>query len=147
MSIVTIVEPLKMLVTEPLVIMLSLYVGFIFAVTFQFFISIPAVLSLTYNFTVQQVGIAFNAALAGAALSAAMSIIFDLTTPFWCRKNHDGSVPIEYRMLPAMAGGLLIITSLFWIAWTAKPTVHFLSPILGTTVYIWGAMSIIVSRW
>jgi len=52
MSIVTFFMPLKMLATEPLVILLSLYVGFIFAVTFQFFISIPVVLETTYNFTV-----------------------------------------------------------------------------------------------
>lgn len=52
MSIVTFFTPIKMLATEPLVILLSLYVGFIFAVTFQFFVSIPAVLETTYNFTV-----------------------------------------------------------------------------------------------
>jgi len=91
-----------MLVTEPIVMGLSLYVGFIFAVTFQFFISIPAVLGLTYNFTVQQVGIAFSAAITGALFSMAMSAAIDFSVPHWCTKNHDGTVPEEYRMLPAM---------------------------------------------
>lgn len=91
-----------MLVTEPVVIALSLEVGFIFAVTFQFFISIPAVLESTYNFTVQQVGIAFTAAIVGSIFSMAMSAIIDFSVPHWCTKNHDGSVPEEYRMLPAM---------------------------------------------
>lgn len=91
-----------MLFTEPIVVALSLYVGFIFAVTFQFFISIPAVLETTYNFTVQQVGIAFTAAIAGSILSMAMSTTIDFSTRHWWTKNHDGSVPEEYRMLPAM---------------------------------------------
>ena len=144
MVTVTFLTPIKLLVTEPIVIALSLYVGFIFGVTFQFFVSIPAVLELTYGFTVQQVGIAFSAAILGSILSTTMSMAIDFSVPHWCTKNHDGTVPEEYRMLPAMVGGLMVTTSLFWIAWTAKPSIHFLSPIFGTTLYIWGAMSIIV---
>ncbi len=93
----------------------------------------------------QQVGIAFSAAIVGALLSTAMSTALDISVPHWCTKNHDGTVPEEYRMLPAMVGGPLVTTALFWIAWTAKPTVHYLSPIFGTALYVWGAMSIIVS--
>ena len=145
MSIVTFFVPLKMLVTEPIVIALSLEVGFVFGVTFQWFIAIPAVLEMTYNFTVQQVGIAFTAAILGASLSTAMSTIIELSVPHWCTRNHDGTVPEEYRMLPAMIGGPLLMASLFWIAWTASPTIHYLSPIFGTAVYVWGAQSIIVS--
>ena len=145
MATVTFVIPLKMLFTEPIVIGLSLYVGFIFAVTFQFFISIPAVLEATYSFTVQQVGIAFTAAIVGALISSTMSSIIDISVPHWCTRNHDGTVPEEYRMLPAMIGGPLVTISLFWIAWTAKPSIHYLSPIFGTLFYIWGAQSIIVS--
>lgn len=145
MSIVTLFVPLKMLVTEPIVIALSLEVGFVFGVTFQWFIAIPVVLETTYNFTVQQVGIAFSAAILGASLSTAMSTIIEVSVPHWCTRNHDGTVPEEYRMLPAMLGGPLLMASLFWIAWTASPTVHYLSPIFGTAVYVWGAQSIIVS--
>lgn len=94
----------------------------------------------------QQVGIAFSAAILGAILSAAMSIVMDMGVQRLCARGHDGMVALEYRMLPAMAGGPLVTASFFWIGWTAKPTVHFLSPILGTTMFIWGAMSIIVSR-
>ena len=104
-----------------------------------------ALKGLTYSFTIQQAGIAFSAAIFGSVLSTAMSTTIDLSVPHWCTKNHDGTVPEEYRMLPAMIGGLLVTTSLFWIGWTAKPSVHYLSPIFGTTLYIWGAMSIIVS--
>ena len=145
MSIVTFFVPLKMLVTEPIVIALSLEVGFIFAVTFQWFIAIPAVLEATYNFSVQQVGIAFSAAILGSSLSTGMSTIIDISVPHWCTKNHDGTVPEEYRMLPAMIGGPLVMASLFWIAWTASPSIHYLSPIFGTALYIWGAQSVIVS--
>ena len=146
MSKITIITPLKMLVTEPIVMMLSLYVGFIFAVIFQFFISVPVVLHLTYNFTPTRAGIAFTAAIAGALLAAATATIIDKITFVRVSKtSHDGTVPIEYRMIPGMLGGVFITASLFWIAWTASPKVHYLSPILGTMVYIWGCVLMLTS--
>ncbi len=91
MSIVTILDPIKMLFTEPIVIGLSLYVAFIFGTIFQFFISIPAVLGATYNFTGQQAGIAFTSAITGALLAAATADLIDrLTTPHIFTTKHDG---------------------------------------------------------
>ena len=73
MAFVTIVQPLIMIVSEPIVVVLSLYVGFIFATIFQFFIAVPAVLNLTYNFTVADSGVAFTAAIGGVIIAAATS--------------------------------------------------------------------------
>lgn len=52
---------------------------------------------------------------------------------------------IEYRLFPAMFGVFLIPASLFWIGWTAKPDVHFLVPIFGTAVYVWGSAMVLIS--
>lgn len=146
MAYVTIVQPLIMLVSEPIVIALSLYVGFIFATIFQFFIAVPAVLHLTYKFTVGQAGLAFTAAIGGVVLAAFTSTLCDrLTRPHVSARTHDGKVPEEYRMLPGMIGGIGITASFFWIAWTASPTIHFLVPIFGTALYIWGAASVLTS--
>ncbi|KAL9635504.1 MAG: hypothetical protein Q9164_003410, partial [Protoblastenia rupestris] len=140
MAIITFFTPLRMLVTEPIVIALALYVGFIFAVIFQFFVSIPAVLTMTYMFTVQQVGIAFISAIVGVLLAAATSAIFDrLSVSRHAKTQHDGKIPEEHTMLPGMLGGLLITASLFWIGWTASPKMHFMIPIIGTLVFIWGS--------
>ena len=145
MSVVTIVTPLKMLVTEPLVIGISLYVGFNFAIIFSFFISIPVVLSSVYNFSIQQVGLAFIAAILGALLAALTTILIDrFAYPRALKKSHDGMVAIEYRLYPAMIGGIGIIASLFWIGWTASPKIHWASPVIGTLLYVWGNLSVLV---
>ena len=146
MAFVTLVQPLVMIVSEPIVIALSLYVGFVFATIFQFFIAVPAVLNLTYNFTVADSGVAFTAAIAGVIIAAVTSTLLDrVTRPHVSARTHDGKVPEEYRMLPGMIGGIGITISFFWIAWTAKPTTSFLSPIFGTGLYIWGAASVLTS--
>ncbi|KAI9850243.1 MAG: hypothetical protein M1838_005969 [Thelocarpon superellum] len=141
----TLLTPLRMIVTEPIVIGTALYLGFNFAVIFSF-ISIPVVLTATYGFTLQHVGLAFIAATVGALLAAGMSITMDrLTHPHLMIRNHNGKVPIEYRLYPAMVGGFLITASLFWIAWTADPKIPSPSPILGTLLYVWGNMSVLIS--
>ena len=139
----TVVDPIKMAFTEPIVIGLSLYVGLIFALIFQFFVAIPVVLSLTYGFTVQQAGIAFTSAIVGTLLAAATASTIEIVTrPRIGAQNPTR--PLEWRMLPALLGGPLIMASLFWIGWTAVPTTHFLVPIFGTMVFIWGSFMVLV---
>ena len=146
MSVVTIIDPLKMLVSEPLVIGITLYVGFNFAVIFSFFISIPVVLGSVYNFTIQQVGLAFTAAIVGSLLAAFTTILIDrIAYPRALKKSHNGMmVAIEYRLYPAMIGGIGILASLFWIGWTASPKIHWASPVIGTLLYVWGNLSVLV---
>lgn len=147
MTRVTFFTPLKMLFTEPIVALLSIYLAFNFAVLFQWFIAVPAVLHLVYNFTIQQAGLAFIAAILGAVLAAVTSILLDkLTYSRMAKKDHDGMIPIEYRLFPAMIGGFAMTASLFWIGWTAKPEISFASPIVGTVFYVWGSMMTLVSR-
>lgn len=146
MAFVTVVQPLVMIVSEPIVIALSLYVGFIFATIFQFFIAVPAVLNLTYNFTVAQAGVAFTAAIGGVVVAAITSTVCDrITRPHVSARTHDGKVPEEYRMLPAMIGGIGVTASFFWIGWTASPKINSLVPIFGTALYIWGAASVLTA--
>lgn len=146
MAQVTFLTPFKMFFTEPIVTSISLYVAYNFAVLFQWFIAVPAVLHLVYNFTVQQAGLAFIAAIVGSILAAATSILLDKITYLRLSKNStDGMVSIEHRLFPAMIGGLFMTASLFWVGWTAKPTVSFASPILGTMLYVWGSMCALVS--
>ena len=144
---ITLFTPLQMMFTEPLVVIATLYVAFNFGVLFSFFISVPVVLNLTYGFDLQQAGIAFTAALAGSLLSALTSIIIDrLTYPRQLAKNNNNLLDVvEYRLLPAMFGAFGLVISLFWIGWTASPTINWPSPVLGTMLYVWGSQSIIVS--
>lgn len=147
MTHVTFITPLKMLFTEPIVAILSVYLAFNFAVLFQWFISVPAVLHLVYNFSVQQAGLAFIAAFLGSFLAAVTAVVIDqLTTAQMLKKHGDDRIPLEYRLFPAMVGGFIMTASLFWIGWTAKPAISFASPIVGTVFYTWGSMLALVSR-
>ena len=140
----TLINPVKMLVAEPIVVLLSLYVGFLFAVIFQFFILIPVVLSMTYKFQRYQVGLAFTSAIGGALLAALIVVIMDLPSSA-TRPRHGRNPELEYRLRPGMLGGILVTGSLFWIAWTADPKINHVVPIAGTAIFITGSVMVLTS--
>ena len=87
------------------------------------------------------------AAVGGALLAAATSVALEQTmgVRMLGKNTHAAMAPIERRMFPAMVGSLSVVASLFWIGFTAKPDVSYLSPIFGTALYVWGNMSVLVS--
>ena len=146
MAKITIIDPLVMLVSEPIVIVASLLLGANFGFLFQWFITVPVALEGTYNFTVQRVGLAFTSALVGTAFAAAMSIVLDMLSYTRGGNKKVGMMPdIEHRLWPAMIGAPLMMAALFWVGNTAKPTTHYVVPIIGTAVYVWGSMSVLIA--
>lgn len=142
MARITFLTPIKMLVTEPLVILISLYLGLNFAVVFQWFISVPIALGANYGFDVRQAGLAFVSAVVGVILAALSCIFIESLLSTKAKKNTND---IEKRLIPAMFGSLLAAGSLFWVAFTATPDIHHLVPISGTGVYVWGNAMILIS--
>ncbi|KAI4147259.1 MAG: hypothetical protein L6R39_003172 [Caloplaca ligustica] len=146
MAQTTLFTPLAMAVSEPLVIMITLYLSLNFAVLFQWFIAVPAVLNLVYGFTLSQAGLAFIAAIVGALVSTLTSnLIEGLSNRRDACTNTANMAPLEYRLFPAIAGSFGMVASLFWIGFSAKPTIDALVPIVGTGVYVWSSMSILTA--
>ena len=144
---VTFLNPVSMIATDPVTTLTTINLGINFAILWQFFISVPAVLEGVYGFTVQHTGLAFLAAVGGSLLAALSSIIIDrLTYPKQLAKRQ-GNVNdvVEYRLYPAMVGCFFTTASLFWIGWTAGK-VDWPSPVLGTLLYVWGNLMVLVSN-
>ena len=116
---VTLLRPMKMLVSEPIVTFLSLYVAFNFAVVFSFFASIPYVFEGVYGFNRGETGLVFLAIGLGCTLSIPTMIFFDRVKyqPVWRRYQDEGQrrmVEPELRLWGAMFGSLGLPVGLFW---------------------------------
>lgn len=164
---VTVLDPIRMIFTEPIIALISAMLIFNFAVVFQWFITVPAVLSTVYGFGLERIGLAFITAIVGAVLAAACNITIEqISTGMLMKKRETAmSQALEYRLVPAMIGQFLVTISLFWIGklssldtepreafkltisigWTATPQTSFLIPVIGTAVYVWGNAMIIFS--
>jgi hypothetical protein len=105
---VTLVRPLHMLFTEPIVILFGLYTAFQFSVLFGYFAAYPYTFTIVYNFEIWQTGLAFLGIGVGVFCAVANCILCD---KFFYQKKHiqalkEGktSVPPEHRLYAAMIG-------------------------------------------
>lgn len=141
-------RPLVMLVSEPIVLFFSLYIGFDFAVLYAFFASLQLVFRETYGFDSHETGLVFLSLAVGASLATVTSLLIDRL--IYQRKRRQlerqglKKVPPEYRLYPAMIGSVGVAGGLFWFAWTARPDVHWASAVVALVPFNWGNLCIFV---
>lgn len=132
------VRPFTLSFFEPIVLSLNLYISLLYALIYLWFESFPIVFLGTYRFNEGQLGLAFIGILVGSLVAIA---------PFWwhlhryveSRFNANGEIKPEHRLPPACLGGFFIPVSLFWFGWTARASVHWIVPIVGTLFFTPGA--------
>jgi len=123
MARVTILNPIRMLFTEPIVALISIVLIFNFALVFQWFVTVPAVLASVYGFDLKHIGLAFTTAIIGAVLAAVCNIAIEQISIGRLMKERTVTMiqSLEYRLVPAMIGQFLVSGSLFWIGKHVKP--------------------------
>lgn len=144
---VTLVRPLNMLFTEPIVSFLSLYTAFNFSVLYAFFDAFPIVFGGVYGFNRGESGLAFLGIGLGCVLASISSIEVNR---IWYRQQYrkslaegrKGVVAPEHRLYSAMMGSVGLPVGLFWFAWTARESIHWVSPLLATIPFAWGNLSV-----
>ena len=134
----TLVRPFTLSFTEPIVFLLNLYIALVYALLYLWFESFPIVFINIYHFTLGTEGVAFLGILVGAI--ATMFVYFwyihKYTEP---RFNEKGEIKPEYRLPPAFVGAFFIPLCLFWFGWSARPSVHWIMPIIGSSFFSVGA--------
>lgn len=138
--VLTVLRPLEMLfVREPIVIVLSIYSAFVFAILFGFFEAYPVIYTGVYGMSHSITGLTFAGIGVGLCFGVVVFLFIDRKIFFPLQpdgtripKDADGK-PIrptaESRLLPAKIGAVLLPISLFWQAWTARESVHWMAPL------------------
>ncbi|EMR72256.1 putative mfs multidrug protein [Eutypa lata UCREL1] len=90
-----------------------------------------------------QAGIALAPIGIGAAFSGPVLLYYD---NFFERAKRRGAAWVgseEYHRLPvAILGGPFVVISFFWLAWTARPTIHWIVPCLPGLLFGFGYLLI-----
>ncbi|KAI1169672.1 major facilitator superfamily domain-containing protein [Nemania sp. FL0916] len=139
-------RPLHMLVTEPIVSFLCIYVAFIFGVLFNFFGSFFYIFQSVYGFTLVQSGLVFLAIAVGCIFGALVIGLSDkLYYQRHVRRFPPHQVPPEYRLLPAMIGSVALPVGIFIFAWTTRPSISPAVPIFAIVIFALGNINLFVS--
>lgn len=140
------VRPIRMLLTEPIVTFICLYVACEFATLFSFFAAVPLVFQGIYRFGIEESGLVFLAIVIGCLLGAFTVLLCDMMLYRRQIPRHLGKqVPPEYRLYPALLGSLGLPIGLFWFAWTAREGISWASPTVAIMLFAWGNLCVFVS--
>lgn len=167
---ITVFRPLKMLVVEPIVLVFSIYVAFIFAVLFAFFEAYPVIYRGVYLMDYGISGLPFLGIGLGLWLGALVYIVLDrrylfpkapegtpdLAHPTSLRvKPYRGHRdPVTNELLPVNPESLLLAckigaislpVALFWQAWTSRRDVQWMAPIAAGVPFGFGLILIFFS--
>lgn len=141
----TITRPVHMLFTEPIVGFVCLYCSFQFALLYTFIVGSPYVFATAYGFSMQEQGLSFLGLTVGAVCSAIVLISMDYY--LYQAKFREFRVtsstsefPPEHRLYPSMLGSFVLPTGLFFFAWTARPGIPWVVPIVAQGITMLGSI-------
>jgi hypothetical protein len=135
-----------MLLTEPIVAFICLYVACEFATLFSFFAAIPFVFESVYGFSLEDSGLAFLAIVVGCLLGSFTVLLSDVFLYRRQAGNYPAQkIPPEYRLYPALIGSVGLPIGLFWFGWTSRNEISWASPNIAIMVFAWGNLCVFVS--
>lgn len=143
---VGLIRPVHMLLTEPIVAFLCLYVALNFGMLFSFFAAVPYTFTLVYGFSLEQSGLVFLAIAIGCVLGLLTVVLCDaLIYRKKAARYPLNKLPPEHRLYPAMISCVGLPAGLFWFAWTAREGVSWASPAAAVIPFAWGNLCVFVS--
>lgn len=136
------VRPLKMLLLSPIITAVAIYMAVVYGYLYLMFTSITEVFEGYYNFSTNIVGLVYLGLGVGFVLGLAF---FSFSSDRNIKKqaaNHGQGMKPEYRMQLLPIGACLLPAGFFIYGWTAQYRVHWIVPVLATTVIGIGNMII-----
>ncbi|GAA5959722.1 hypothetical protein JCM21900_001405 [Sporobolomyces salmonicolor] len=141
----TLLRPLVMLATEPIMTFFSAYLCLIYALLYAFFFLYPLVLS-PHGFTNGEVGLAFLSILIGIFI--VVTVACPIQERYYQRRvaeSPDGNVPPEAR-LPLMMGCCIVLPiSLFIFGATSSPHTQWAGAVVSGIPFGFALVGIYIS--
>ncbi|KZF18832.1 putative bicyclomycin resistance protein [Xylona heveae TC161] len=135
-------RPVRMLVTEPIILLISLYMSFIYGLVYAMLEAYPFVFETIYGMSPGVGGLTFNGLIVGQV--PACCFILSQHSIYVKKLNANNNVPVpEWRLLPAIVGAPIFTAGLFWFGWTGfTSTIHWMAPTAAGVLIGFGVLCI-----
>ncbi|KAL6713226.1 hypothetical protein ACLMJK_009347 [Lecanora helva] len=128
------IKPFEITIKDPAIAFVNIYTAIVYGIYYSFFEVFPLVYPVMYHFSLGIVGVVFLcilvACLSGVAIYGAYQYFYLIPD---IMKN--GLRAQEHRLVPALIGCFGPPIGLFLFAWTANPSIHWIAPTIGITIY------------
>lgn len=106
-------RPLQMLVTEPIILLISLYMSFIYGIVYALVEAYPYVFEMVYGMSPGIAGLACIGLIIGQVLACGFILSQHSDYAKNLLANHNVPVP-EWRLIPATIGAPVFTIGIFW---------------------------------
>ena len=153
-------RPITLNFQEPIILCLNIYIGLVYALLYCWFESFPLVFRGIYGWPEQNIGLAFIGIFVGCLVVLPLYYAFlycvfivslrlpSSTDPLSVyqgpRYNEKGEIRPEDRLPAAIIGAFLLPVCLFFFGWSARQSVPWIAPIIGSAFFSVGAMLLFV---
>lgn len=135
-------RPLRLLVTEPIVLLVSIYMAFIYGLLYLFLTAYPIVFQQIHGMNPGVGGLPYFGMILGMLLAG----LFIVLMQSWWQKKlvaNNGVVLPEWRLPPVIVGGIAFTGGLFWFGWSGyRADIHWIVPTLSGLLTGFGLLSI-----
>ncbi|KAL4812788.1 major facilitator superfamily domain-containing protein [Aspergillus spinulosporus] len=122
-------RPVQMLMLEPILILITLYLALVYGILYLFFEAYPVSFQEERGWTNEGIaGLPFIGIMIGVLCGVAL-IVWQTKTRFAQKLAKYGRVIPEERLVPMMVASVLLPGGLFWFGWTSSPDVHWLAQV------------------
>ena len=135
-------RPLRILVTEPIVLLLSIYMAFIYGLLYLFLTAYPIVFQEIHGFSGGIGGLPYFGMIIGMII-AGIAIVLD--QPKYTKKlAANKNIPIpEWRLPFVIYGGISFTIGIFWFGWTGyRADIPWIVPTLSGLFLGFGLLAI-----
>ncbi|KAF9222102.1 MFS general substrate transporter [Gyrodon lividus] len=134
-------RPMILLTRSFICFILSLYMALMYGIYYLMFATFPNLFAEVYHFNVGVGGLAYIG-LGSGFLSATLfgAKISDKIYRHLAKRNGGKGKP-EMRVPALIFGSFFVPIGLFWYGWSAQAKIHWIMPIIGTTIYGFGLMT------
>ncbi|KAF2705290.1 membrane transporter [Pleomassaria siparia CBS 279.74] len=142
---VSTLRPWVILIYEPIVTLLSLFLSVVHGTLFLLFAAYPVVYQKTRGWPQGIASLPFLALCVGIIISLFYVALVDQKRYAKVVEKNNGSAPPEARLPPAMLGAAALPIGLFWFAWTNDPSVYWLVSVSAGTLFGFGMVLLYMS--
>ena len=133
-AIDALIKPLEITIKDPAIAFVNMYTALVYGIYYSFFEVFPLVYNGYYHFSLGIIGVVFTCVLVSCVIGVLTYCAY-LNWYLIPDIMKRGLRAQEHRLVPAIFASFGPPIGLFLFAWTANPTIHWIAPTIGITIY------------
>ena len=143
-------RPFLLTFSEPVIMLLALYLTVIYIILFTFLDGYTYIFTETYGFSQGLTGLSFlgiGIGLCGTSVLIPVIYVWAKRDLALIKERGGSKLPPEFRLWFAMLGAPAIPISMFWMGWTAYPSISPWSPLAASVLFGYGILCVFISSY